>query len=98
MRFEWNEKKNRTNIRERNLDFADARKVFQRPVLRRLDTREEYGEDRWIGIGLLDATRAVVVVFTEPDEKTIRIISMRKALAHERRQYERAFQDRLGSV
>ena len=97
MRFEWDEQKNQKNIRERNLDFADARKVFQRPVLRRLDTREEYGEDRWIGIGLLDATRVVVVVFTEPEEKTIRIISMRKALAHERRQYERAFRNEFGS-
>lgn len=98
MRFEWNEQKNQKNIRERNLDFADARKVFQRPMLRRLDARKEYGEDRWIGVGLLDATRAVVIVFTEPDEKTVRIISMRKALAHERRQYERAFRNEFGSL
>lgn len=98
MRFEWNEQKNQKNIRERNLDFADARNVFQKPVLRRLDTREEYGEDRWIGIGLLDSTRAVVVVFTELDEDTIRIISMRKALAHERKQYERAFRNEFGSL
>lgn len=61
MRFVWDEQKNQTNIRSRNLDFADARKVFQRPVLRRLDTREEYGEDRWIGVGLMDATRAEAI-------------------------------------
>jgi hypothetical protein len=40
----------------------------------------------------------VVVVFTEPDENTIRIVSMRKALAHERKQYEQAFRDEFGTV
>jgi uncharacterized DUF497 family protein len=47
-----------------------------------LDEREEYGEERWIGIGLLDG-RVVVVVYTELDEETTRIISLRKALSHE---------------
>ena len=98
MRFEWDEQKSQENVRNRNLDFAEARKVFQRPVLRMLDTRKEYGEDRWVGIGMLDNMRMVVVVFTEPEENTIRIISMRKALTHERQQYERAFRDEFGTV
>jgi uncharacterized DUF497 family protein len=98
MHFEWDEQKNRENIRKRNLDFADARKVFQRPVLRMLDNRKDYGEDRWIGIGMLDNTRTVVVVFTEPAENTMRIISMRKALAHERKRYEQALRDKFGPV
>jgi len=98
MRFEWDEQKSQANIRNRNLDFADARKVFQRPVLRTVDTRKEYGEERWVGIGMLDNLRVVVVVFTELDENTIRIISMRKALAHERKQYEQAFRDEFGTI
>ena len=57
-------------------------------MLVRLDTREEYGEDRWSGIGVLQG-RAVVVVFTERDDgETIRIISMRKAMRYERKAYE----------
>jgi hypothetical protein len=37
------------------------------------DTREEYGEDRFIGIGILRKT-IVVIVFTENIEKdTIRV-------------------------
>jgi uncharacterized DUF497 family protein len=98
MRFEWDEQKSQENIRNRNLDFADAWKVFQRPVLRTLDVRKEYGEDRWVGIGMLDHMRMVVVVFTEPDENTIRIVSMRKALTHERKQYEQAFRDEFGTI
>ena len=97
MRFEWDEHKNAENIRKRDLDFADARQVFQRPVLRILDDREDYGEERWIGIGMLDSIRIVVVVFTELDENTIRIISMRKALAHERKRYQQAFKDEFGT-
>lgn len=54
--------------------------------------------DRWVGIGMLDHIRMVVVVFTELDENTIRIISMRKALTHERKQYEQAFRDEFGRI
>ena len=96
MRFAWDEHKNAENIRRRGLDFADARQIFQRPVLRMLDARKEYGEERWIGIGMLDHVRIVVVVFTELDVDTIRIISLRKALAHERQQYQPAFRDEFG--
>lgn len=98
MRFEWDENKRKDNLRNHGLDFADAWKVFAAPMRTRLDDREDYGEDRWIGIGLPDA-RIVVVVFTEREneEEIIRIISLRKALTHERTQYEQALRDRLGA-
>jgi uncharacterized DUF497 family protein len=98
MRFEWDEEKNRANIRKHQLDFADVRKVFARPLLVDLDERKEYGEDRWFGIGLLDRTRIVVVVFTEPAPDVIRIISFRKALGYERKRYEEAFKDEFGAI
>lgn len=93
-RFEWDEQKNRANIRKHGLDFADAWEIFAGPVLVALDDREYCGEDRWIGIGML-RTRVVVVVFSEPDEDTIRIISLRKALSHERVRYEQILRDQL---
>ena len=52
------------------------------------------GEDRWVGLGLLDG-RVVVVVFTEPNSTTIRIISLRKALPYERKLYEQYLKNRL---
>ena len=89
MKFEWDERKNRTNIRKHGLDFADALEVFAGPTLIRLDTRRDYGEDRWIGIGIT-RSRVVVLVYTERDDgETIRIISMRKALKHERKLFEK---------
>lgn len=59
-----------------------------------LDECEDYDEDRWLGIGLLDE-RVVVVVYSEPDSETIRIISLRKALSKERKSYEQYLKNRL---
>jgi hypothetical protein len=97
MKFEWNRQKNKANVEKHGLDFADAYRVFESPLLVKLDDREEYGEDRWIGIGLMD-TRVVVIVFTEPQADTIRVISFRKATTDERRHYEQAYKDQFGSV
>jgi len=90
MQFEWDEQKNQANIRRRGLDFADAAQVFDGPMIVNLDTRQDYEEDRWIGIGMTHG-RVVVIVYAERDD-TIRIISMRKALKHEHnRYYEEVF-------
>ncbi len=95
MNFEWDPQKNKENIAKHGLDFADAPRVFRLPLRISLDKRQDYGEDRWIGIGMLDG-RVVVVVFTEPNEQTIRIISLRKALPYERKRYEQYLRDELG--
>ncbi len=96
MNYVWDEQKNEINLSRHNIDFADAHRIFLTPVLTALDDRYEYGEDRWAGLGLLDE-RIVKVIFTEPDEETRRIISVRKALQHERNQYERFLQNQLGA-
>lgn len=95
MKFEWDERKNQSNNAKHGFDFADAFRIFNLPLVVDLDEREDYGEDRFIGIGLLDG-RVVVVVYTEPSEETVRIISLRKALSHERKRYEQYLKNRLG--
>lgn len=95
MKFEWDERKNQSNLAKHGFDFADAFRIFNLPMIVEFDEREDYGEDRYIGIGLLNG-RVVVVVYTEPDEETVRIISLRKALSHERRYYEQYLKNRLG--
>ena len=87
MEFVWDEKKNRENIRKHGIDFRDVPDLFDRPMLVQLDARRDYGEDRWIGIGLLRSTVAVVVFVEWEDEETIRIISARKATTYETEQY-----------
>jgi uncharacterized protein len=94
MRFEWDEAKNRANIRKHGFDFADAEEMFRGLLLVSPDTREEYGEERWVGFGLLGGTVAAIV-FARRDSETIRIISLRKADHEERQDYEKAIQDGL---
>jgi hypothetical protein len=95
MKFEWDSRKNTTNVQKHRLNFADAHLVFEHPMLVKLDEREDYVEERLIGIGLL-SLRVVVIVFTEPRPDTIRIISLRKATSYERKQYEQACRNEFG--
>ncbi|MFZ3210249.1 MAG: BrnT family toxin [Terriglobales bacterium] len=96
MRFQWDPKKNRENIQKHGLDFVDAPQVFEGPLLARPDTREDYGEERWQGVGNIRG-RVVAVVFATIGAETIRIISLRKANSYERAQYEKAIADELGT-
>ncbi len=89
MRFEWDEDKNRANIQKHKIDSADVPAVFNAPMLVELDEREDYGEERWIGMGFLRDI-VVVVVFAQRRQDTIRIISARKVSKHERKRYEQA--------
>ena len=82
MKFEWDDKKNNENIQKHGIDFRDVVEMFNHPMLAQLDRRRDYGEDRWIGIGLLNNIVAVIVYLEWEDEETIRIISARKATRH----------------
>lgn len=87
MRYTWDEAKRQSNLRKHGLDFADAEKVFNGPLVLFEDNRVDYGEQRMIGIGLLDFL-VVLVVHVEADNE-IRIISMRKADSDETDLYYR---------
>jgi uncharacterized DUF497 family protein len=94
MHVQGDAEKNRENIRKHGLDFADAFQIFEGPLLVRADTREDYGEERWQGIGNIRG-RVVVVVFATIGAETLRIISLRKANRHEREQYKKTVKDEL---
>ncbi|MCX7176327.1 MAG: BrnT family toxin [Proteobacteria bacterium] len=81
MRFTWDETKRKANLAKHGLDFADAERVFDSPLVLIEDGREGYGEQRMIGIGLLDFL--VVLIVHIESEQEIRIISMRKADSNE---------------
>ncbi len=85
MQYSWHEPKRRSNLRKHALDFRDAQKVFAGPTFTFEDNREDYGEQRWVTLGLLRDT-VVVIVHTETEEE-IRIISMRRAKDEEQITY-----------
>ena len=92
--FEWDEAKNRANIRKHGFDFADAEQMFRGVLVVNPDTREDYVENRWTGLGVVGG-RVAHVVFAEGDLQTIRIISLRKATSRERKEFEKDIKDRL---
>jgi uncharacterized DUF497 family protein len=51
VQFEWDDEKNEANIRKHGIDFADVHMMFNTPMLVDIDDRNEYSEERWIGIG-----------------------------------------------
>ncbi len=51
MDFEWDEAKRELNLAKHGLDFFDAPNMFELLMLSALDTRHDYGEERWLGIG-----------------------------------------------
>jgi uncharacterized DUF497 family protein len=59
MPFEWDESKRQANLTKHHIDFRDAARVFDGPVLERTDHR--YGEDRIFAIGLIEDIEIVVV-------------------------------------
>lgn len=77
-------KRNKTLL-ERGLDFADASAVFAGRHLTAEDVRYNYGERRFITVGML-LERLVVLVWT-PRGADRRIISMRKANEREQNLY-----------
>ena len=94
MLWEWDETKNCSNIRKHCFDFAEAEEMFRGFLLVRPDVREDYGEERWIGIGMIQG-RVAFVALAEPSPGVVRIISLRKADHEERKEYEQAIQDGL---
>jgi uncharacterized DUF497 family protein len=94
MNFEWDEAKNRANIRKHALHFREAEAMFQGFLLVRRDPQEDYGEERWIGIGMIQGRCAFAAFALRPND-TIRIISLRKADHEERKEYENALKDGL---
>ena len=91
MRFGWNRIKNRTNRRRHGIDFGDAKAVFDGPTLERWDDREDYGEERWVAIGLLEGIEITVVYTDLRTTKGVvrQIISARRATRDEREAYYR---------
>jgi uncharacterized DUF497 family protein len=89
MRIEFDAAKRDQTLRERGLDMARGDEIFAGATLTAADDRRDYGEDRFITIGFLDA-RMVVAVWTVR-RGARRIISLRKANDREQALYRPRF-------
>ena len=69
----WDERKRRLNLAKHGVDFRDAAAIFEGLLVTVEDTRVDYGEPRYIALGLLHGV-VVSVAYTERRDE-IRIIS-----------------------
>jgi len=87
--FEWDENKNRANIKKHGVSFEEARMVFYDTLSVILpDSEHSYGEERFLIIGLSRKDRLLTVCHCErQSEGVTRIISAREASNIERKLY-----------
>jgi len=81
MRFTWDERKRKSNLRDHGFDFRDSRSIFEGPTFTFEDDRFNYSEQRFVTLGFLGGL-AVSVVHTETPH-VIHIISLRRATRRE---------------
>ena len=85
MRIFYDPAKNEQNIRSRGLSFDSAADFDFEGAWYAVDERRDYGETRYIAIGML-GVRLHVLCFAETADG-IRVISFRKANAREVKRY-----------
>jgi uncharacterized DUF497 family protein len=85
---EWDEAKNLANRRKHGISFAEAVELFtpSSDYLEIFDEAHSEDEDRFVAIGPV-RRGLIVVVWTAPEDDTIRIISARWANQRERALY-----------
>ena len=89
MKFEWHDAKAEANLQAHGISFDLAKTVFKDVfAIERLDDREDYGEERFVIIGMAKDHILLYVAYTERDQR-IRIISARRATQHEQDDYFR---------
>jgi uncharacterized protein len=91
MGYEWDERKRQTNVKKHGVDFIDVQELFESDGIILPDERLDYGEPRFIVIGILK-NQVVVVAYTECGDN-IRIISARKATKNEQIYYFKQISD-----
>lgn len=85
MKVTWDEVKNRENRQKHKVSFEEASELFRsgEEYLEIFDEEHSVHEDRFIAIGPI-RRGLILIVWTERDEETIRIISARWAEEPER--------------
>jgi uncharacterized DUF497 family protein len=91
LRFEWDDRKARSNLAKHGVSFEEASTAFEDLASLTIpDPIHSEEEDRFILLGQTYRGKIVVVIHTERGEN-IRIISARPASRQERKTYETSF-------
>jgi uncharacterized DUF497 family protein len=86
VRFVWDARKARTNLKKHGVSFEEASTAFDDQLGAYYP--DSLHDDRFILIGYSRQRRLLYVVHAEVTPEAIRIISARKATRHEKARYE----------
>ena len=89
MKFEWDENKNKTNMKKHGFDFLDVVNLFKADHIVLKGDNLGNDENRWIAIGLINDV-FITVIYTIRG-KNIRIISARRSRHGEEREYRKLY-------
>ena len=95
MRYSWDSRKNRRNLRLHGITFEDAVHIFEGLTVEQIDDRYDYGEIRVYAIGLVNGLE-ITVVYSDRSEDERRIISAWRSEAQERRFFWKVLQEEGG--
>ena len=89
IKFEWDENKNKSNIKKHNVSFEEAKSVFSDDRARLISDPEHSDlEERFILLGMSSQTKILVISHTyRENDEIIRIISARFATKNEIKYY-----------
>lgn len=91
MSYEWDASKAAANLAKHGVGFEEATTVFEDVcALTYRDLDHTLVEARYLTVGRSATNRVLIVVTADRDER-VRIISARKAISAERRDYESQF-------
>ena len=89
LEFEWHAAKAEANLQSHGVSFELAKTVFKDVfAIERIDDRRDYGEQRFVIIGMAEGNVLLFVAYTEREQR-IRIISARRATQLEQDDYYR---------
>jgi uncharacterized protein len=94
--IEWDDIKNQSNFKKHGIWFEETVTIFDNTVITAQDNRKNYGEDRFISIGMIADVFIIIVVHTNRNGK-LRIISARRANERERKKYYEFIQNQQKS-
>ena len=87
LKFEWDAAKAEANWKKHGVSFELAKEVFRDPfAVLRVDERADYGEERFVIIGVAANKVLLAVAYTEREDN-VRLLSARRATQHEQDDY-----------
>jgi uncharacterized protein len=91
MQFEWDEQKRLTNIAKHGIDFFDACRAWEKPIIDPADERFFDDEYRPTALGVIGEGEIIIAIVYTVRQDVLRLISARRARRNERKLYQSEF-------